>query len=577
LAAFASDSENGPDSVLVVPRTKSLRSHLIIFGLLIVAPLLIVGIAIAWLYVTREQRELEQEAARFAREATQSVDRELKSYASALDVLSNSTNIGEENFQTLYNLALTVTKTIPNSAIAFRKVDGETIFSTLKPFGSEVPNPADQALIAADQAAIKSRNLVFSDVWTETLTTRPCVALVQPVISNGQVRYLLSLGIETKSVSEIINAQLKSKKWLIATVGNDKRIISRTWSPEQFVGQRATESFIQGAQGEAGTFYNTTLEKVQVFNSYVRSDLTGWIFVSALTANEFQAPIKESAAALFGLLAVGSALSVLFSYMYGKVLLKPARNLLELTAASVSENDARLSTGVKEFDFVAAKLRQSIAALSKRDNEKAVLIDELNHRGRNMLTAIQSIAYQSLRRAHGLQEFETSFNDRLNALAKSYHLLTKTEWQSVDLRSLVTECCKPFVDAERISVAGPAVPLHPNAVTDMAMVVHELATNASKHGSLRDPAGSISVLWKVEGSGADKKVKFEWKEKSIKFKWKEDDMPSSRDESGKSGFGSHLIAAICEGKFRSELLRRLGSDGFHFTVWIPSEFIRRTD
>lgn len=545
-------------------RTKSLRSHLIIFGFLIVVPLLIVGVCLAVLYVTAERTALQEEANQVVREARFSVDRELQRYASALDVLANSANLNQGNFQELYNLALAVTKAIPRSAINLRTVGGKTIFSTLRPFGAVLPQADHQRLIEADQDAVKKGHVAISDLWIGSITRSPWIGLVQPIVSNNDNRYVLGLGIEAGSISEIINSQLKSKQWLIGVVGKDNVIISRTWQPERFVGQKATEGYIQNAKSDAGTFYNTTLEGVSVFNTYVRSDLTGWTFVAAIPVAELQAPLKRSALALFGLLTIGAALSVLFSYLYALFLLKPAAKLLEVAAAPSTYSDVKLSTGVKEFDYVTEKIASSMIALKKRDNERAVLIDELNHRGRNMLTAIQSIAYQSVRRAASLEEFEDSFNGRLSALAKSYGLLTRNDWRSVDLRQLILEGCEPFAEADKIQLSGPEVRLQSNVVTGMAMIIHELCTNATKYGSLKHPTGSISVKWAVLTVENKKAIKFEWKEKGLS-------LPT--DGSMKQGFGSHLINAIVEGEFRSKIERRFDTDGFYFSMSIPIDVV----
>lgn len=545
-------------------RTRSLRSHLIIFGFLIVVPLLIVGGCLAVLYVTAERTALQEEANQVVREARFSVDRELQRYASALDVLTSSANLNQGNFQELYNLATAVTKAIPRSAINLRTVDGEIIFSTLRPFGTRLPTADDKRLIQADLDAIEQGQLVISDLWLGPITQSPWIGLIQPIASQTGRPYVLSLGIEAESISEIINSQLKSKQWLIGVVGKDNVIISRTWQPERFVGQKATAGYIENAKGTAGTFYNTTLEGVQVFNTYVRSELTGWTFVAAIPVAELQAPLKRSALALFGLLMIGAGLSVLFSYLYAVFLLKPAAKLLELAAAPLAAADMQPSTGVKEFDDVTEKISSSMIALKKRDKERAVLIDELNHRGRNILTAIQSIAYQSVRRAGSLEEFESSFNARLGALAKSYGLLTRNDWRSVDLKQLILEGCEPFADADRIQLYGPEVRLQSSVVTGMAMIIHELCTNAVKYGALKYPAGSISVTWAV-GTVENKKI--------IKFEWKEHGPATPGDDPAKEGFGSHLITTIVEQEFRSRMERRFDSDGVYFAMSIPIEVV----
>jgi two-component sensor histidine kinase len=224
----------------------------------------------------------------------------------------------------------------------------------------------------------------------------------------------------------------------------------------------------------------------------------------------------------------------------------------------------QLNTGIKEFDYVTEKIASSVATLKKRDKERAVLIDELNHRGRNMLTAIQSIAHQSVRRASSLEEFEGSFNGRLAALAKAYSLLTESDWQSVDLKQLILTSCEPFAEANKIRATGPTVWLQSSIVTGMAMIIHELCTNSTKHGALKQAGGSISVRWTVLPEENKKAIKLEWKEEGL---WQAAGQPL------RQGFGSHLITTIVEREFRSKFERRFDSDGFYFAMLIPGDFV----
>jgi two-component sensor histidine kinase len=130
----------------------------------------------------------------------------------------------------------------------------------------------------------------------------------------------------------------------------------------------------------------------------------------------------------------------------------------------------------------------------------------------------------------------------------------------VDLRQLILEGCEPFAEADRIQLSGPEVRLQSNVVTGMAMIIHELCTNATKHGALKHPTGSISVKWAVKSFENKKAIKFEWKEK-----W----MSIPTEASLKQGFGSHLITTIVEQEFRSKMERQFDTDGFYFSMSIP--------
>src|ERR1700738_2111729 len=102
------------------------------------------------------------------------------------------------------------------------------------------------------------------------------VAIVQPVMSDGKVAYLLDLAIPTEIIATIIRSQLRHPEWLIGVTGNDDRMIARNWESERYVGKRASDAFIQNTRGDEGVFQAPTLDGVKVFTAYTRSKLTGW-------------------------------------------------------------------------------------------------------------------------------------------------------------------------------------------------------------------------------------------------------------------------------------------------------------
>jgi PAS domain S-box-containing protein len=151
---------------------------------------------------------------------------------------------------------------------------------------------------------------------------------------------------------------------------------------------------------------------------------------------------------------------------------------------------------------------EDITATKEADENQKLMTRELQHRTKNLLAVVQSIAMGSFPRGNSRAE---AFRARLHALADAQNLLTEGNWGGALMEDIVRRELAGFTD--RIFIAGPRVLLKPNAVQGFSLVLHELATNAAKHGALAAPNGTISVRWTVEGNGAEPALHFQWQER----------------------------------------------------------------
>ena len=175
---------------------------------------------------------------------------------------------------------------------------------------------------------------------------------------------------------------------------------------------------------------------------------------------------------------------------------------------------------------------RDISELVQATDAQKLLINELNHRVKNMLATVQSVAMQTQRSTP--DAFSERFEARLMALSRAHDLLTHHQWAGVGLRELLEQAVSPFAggDADSaIRLGGPDHTLSAQAALALAMVIHELATNAAKYGALSVPSGRVDLVWSVRAKdGAD------W----LFMEWLEQDGPAVK-EPARRGFGSRLI------------------------------------
>ena len=167
----------------------------------------------------------------------------------------------------------------------------------------------------------------------------------------------------------------------------------------------------------------------------------------------------------------------------------------------------------------------------KEAEERQVLLSrEVDHRARNALAVIQSII--RLTRAKTVDDYVQAIEGRIKALARAHTLLSDSRWHGADLATLVTEELAPYRVGDKITIRGPDISLQPATAQGLALALHELATNAAKHGALSSPSGKITLDWQLRGD-------------ALTLNWAENGGPGIAEPSSRS-FGLKVIVASIE-------------------------------
>jgi PAS domain S-box-containing protein len=154
-----------------------------------------------------------------------------------------------------------------------------------------------------------------------------------------------------------------------------------------------------------------------------------------------------------------------------------------------------------------------ISEQKRREEHIRFIVAELSHRTKNLLAVVMAVANQTAQYSGDVKQYQMRFSERLQSLAHCHDLLVKDNWQGASFHDLVSAQMRPFgqTNAGRIEAAGPPVVLKPDAVQHLGLALHELATNASKHGALSGPHGEVLIRWQVDE--ADEKIRIHWREK----------------------------------------------------------------
>jgi PAS domain S-box-containing protein len=194
----------------------------------------------------------------------------------------------------------------------------------------------------------------------------------------------------------------------------------------------------------------------------------------------------------------------------------------------------------------------------RAEERRAVLIGELNHRVKNTLATVQSLAEQTLRGSRGPGAFVPAFRARLLALARAHDLLTRESWEGATLRDTLEVALAPWRDGHgRISLRGPELRLTPRQALALAMGAQELATNAAKHGALSATGGRVLLSWHLAGS-------------DVAVEWAEEGGPPVRTPD-RRGFGTRLLGRPLATELHGEVRVDFAVEGVTCSIRFPRE------
>lgn len=193
-----------------------------------------------------------------------------------------------------------------------------------------------------------------------------------------------------------------------------------------------------------------------------------------------------------------------------------------------------------------------ITAEVQAQEQERLLLAELNHRVKNNLATVQSMAVQTARVSSDLPTFLTTFEGRLVSLARTHDVLTARAWSSAEIGEIVRRELESF--GGRVATSGPALAVPSGEAVAIGLIVHELATNAAKYGALA-AGGDVKVEWSLEGAEA-------------RFTWRETGGPPPGRPT-RSGFGTKLIVRLAEGDLRGRAAFDYAEQGLRFTLTFP--------
>jgi two-component sensor histidine kinase len=461
-----------------------LRLPLLIAGTML--PLILFAAGVVYLNHVRNREAAFDRVLELVQSIRLVLDTELQGITLALEVLANSRALQNGDLEGFRNNVNAFLRRYPSpSAISLADRHGGQLFNSNIPPGQPVPPRVNTRSI---DEVFRTGQPFYSDLFTGSVSQRRIAAVSVPVMQGGKVAYEIAFNPPLEMFQHIIQRQRPSEEWTMSIFDRTGTNIARVPNPDQTIGLKASPTLLPAifsrTEGKLSTF---SLEGVELLTAFTRSPLTGWTVAAGIPVTSLTAPLWRelaiTASVGFVLLALGLTFAV------------------------------GMATRIARGEML-----------------HGLLINELNHRVKNTLATVQSIASQTFRPSADPAEARKKFEARLASLGRAHNVLSDEKWESAELGEIVDSVLEPYTSREsvRVQVAGPAIRLAPSIAVMMSMVLHELATNAAKYGALANGGGKIFVDWQ---SVNNDKLRLTWKEIG--------GLPVQPTE--RKGFGSKLI------------------------------------
>lgn len=452
-----------------MPRTLSLPLRLAVLVAGTTLPLIVFSTALVFLDYYNDRQAAAERVLETARSMRLVLDRELQSSISALRVLALSPALQRGDLAAFRAEAETFSEQYPEAPnVLLADGTGQQLINLRLPQGTPLPKRAGTTMV--EQVFATGRPVV-SDLFIGSVTGRPIVTVDVPVFKAGRVAYDLTFTLPFSTFRTIIAQQRPNDDWVISIFDGTGRSIARLPGAEQYLGASASDTLLPHLRSGAETVLETiSLEGTPLLTAIARSQLSSWSVAVGMPTTALTEPLWRA---------------LMLTLIIGAILLAVGLGF-----------SVRMATRI-----------------ARAEAHRELLINELNHRVKNTLAIVQSIAARTFRNTE-TGEARAAFEARLMALARAHNILSEEKWENAELRAIVKRALEPYVAAgdTRLLIAGPDVRLAPQTALAVAMVLHELATNAAKYGALTRPSGRVAIDWQLSGAGPKRRLRMHWRE-----------------------------------------------------------------
>lgn len=501
-------------------RPRSLRVLLGVVSLVLAMPLLALAIGLGALQVREARHRLEAAALADARLLLDQADRLV------LQKLAALRRFARDPAEQAPAIRMAAFRSAMEPHLALLDPAGTLLADTR---AEPLPEPARLAALALAQAGG-----VVSPLVEDPFSGGHALLIVEQGATG-----LLVLALPATRLREALTARAGSGHFdttrFPLLLDAEGRMVAGWQDPAKAIGRPMPDAArIALRSSPNGIWRGQTPQGEAVLLAQASSATTGLAVVIGVTEAALHPPVWRAVAILGAAILSLLGLALAASVMMARRIAAPVARLGEAAAAlAEGRPPPRLATPIAEVNAVAEAMADAAERRRVAEEQRDLLVRELHHRVKNLLTTAQSLATLSARATREPAAFAAQFGARLRALAHTHTMLLEAPEGVLALRTLMTEVVAPYrLGVGRISLTGPDLRLPAEAAVPLGMVLHELTTNAAKYGALSVAEGRLEIAWRVvPAEGAPLLV----------LDWVERDGPRIAAPPRREGFGSQLL------------------------------------
>lgn len=449
-----------------------------------------------------------------------------------LQVLALSPSLADGRFAEFREHAVEAVRLIGGVAIVLYASDGQQLVNTRLDTAEQLPR---RIAFDVERRAIETGLPQVSGLQKAVVDGQPIVTIAVPVRLGGETRYALNIGLSTAYLSTLMDDYV-SGGLVGSIVDANGFLLARRplLDGGELVGQ-PTIPEVMAHIGTPSAFWIKAVSRtgVPTYTSLLRSGQSGWTVNLAVPREVIDGPLHRTIEWIVAL--------TVFTFALGLVLARILANRFLVEFADLEQYVASLRAGaaepqigsIAEVNRMKKVLYTVGRELAGALRQQKALLDEINHRVKNTLGTVQSIARLSRASSDDVEQYAVAFEGRLIALSEAYNLLTENNWAGASLEAIVKRTLAPFAGSDRLDIGGPDILLAPRVALALSAAIQELSTNAAKYGAFSAPSGKLAVTWTIDETGL------------VHLTWTESGGPMVATPS-RRGFGTKMISGIFE-------------------------------